>query len=298
MHLESDDEKYIRDLAKKMADVCQDPIWQEKENLWRAKNALVKVRPLILGAIPETAWREIIPEESLKIQNPLFRVYERYLRRKLYKSEFIRDDDVLNNNIYVPIHYQVTDWMEGRKKPYSAFADHAAAYKPCIIEYSDLNKLKMPEIVDVNWMQSQKDFEYVQEILGDILNVQLGTPYYAGTDNHVMGIGNGLVDLLCEMRGLENIFYDLYDEPEFVHELMEFITQGTLRYLDQMERENLFRLNNNSFMPSADTALNSNGLGSTDELPGDHFDPNHVTTKKSVVLCSSTGIYRSFSRYA
>jgi hypothetical protein len=121
--------------------------------------------------------------------------------------------------------------------------------------------------------------EVAGDALGDILEIVEGEPFYSGSDSQVMGWGNGLIDILCELRGLENVFLDLYSAPEFVKEAMDFLMRGTLRYLDTLEREDLLRLNNNEFIYLSNTPLGSNGLACTDELPGAGYDPPHVTTR-------------------
>lgn len=277
--LTAEEKNILRVRAKALAEITQKPIWDEKRELWKAKNALKKVRPLVLTALPEAAWRELIPESSLQVKQPVFRGFERYLRRLLYRDQYIHDDYILTNKLYIPIQYQVTDWFEGRVRPYSDDAFHAAAYEPCILSPDDVSKLKKPQITDINWEETYKLYEAAQEVFGDMMDVQIGEPFYAGTDKSVTGSGNGLVDLLCELRGLENIFYDMVDEEEMVHEIMRILTEGTLEYLDQMEKHGLLRLNNNEYMPGADSPLNSNGLAVTDELPARTFDPQHITTR-------------------
>lgn len=279
MAVTTQEKQVLQELARRMAEIAQDPIYEQKRRLWAEKNALIKNRPLVLSAIPDTAWRELIPDSRLVVEDPLFRYYERILRQKIYKREHIRDDDVLTDKLYVPLQYTVTDWLPGRQRPYTEEADHAAAYDPCVLEYSDIKKLQKPRIVDVDFDRANHLYEEAQDIFGGHLQVELGLPYCTEMDGVATGIGNGLVDLLCELRGLENIFYDMRRAPDFVHELMELITQGTLEYLDQMEQHGLLRLNNNEFFPSANTVLNSNGLGCCDELPGESFDPAHVKTQ-------------------
>ena len=69
----------------------------------------------------------------------------------------------------------------------------------------------------------------MQDAFGDILRVVFGEPYYAGTDGEVLGWGNSLIDILCELRGMENLYCDLSVAPDFVHESMEFLLTGTLK---------------------------------------------------------------------
>ncbi|NWG12906.1 MAG: hypothetical protein HXY20_05145 [Acidobacteria bacterium] len=268
----------LRDLALRVSDIARHPSWGLKTALWKQKNSLRRVRPLILCSLPDQAWREIIPERSLRTQDPLLRKYEWELRKRIYRWEYLKDDEVITDRIYVPVRRQLTDWIEGRVRPYSEHADRAAAFCPSIIRHADLGKLRFPELTP-DWSGSRADLEAVQGVFGDILRVELGEPYYAGTDSEVMGWGNSLVDILCELRGMENLYYDLGLERAFVHDAMEFVMQGTLQYLDAMERENLLRLNNNEFTLASNTPLGSNGLGLTDELPGNRSEPARITTE-------------------
>ena len=61
----SNDKKLLRDLAKEVKDISEDPVWTEKRVLWKAKNALGRVRPLVLTSLPDAAWRELLPESEL-----------------------------------------------------------------------------------------------------------------------------------------------------------------------------------------------------------------------------------------
>jgi len=286
MAIQAEERALLRKLALKVSDIAQSPVWQEKTRLWRGKNSLKKVRPLVLCSLPDQAWNELIPERSLTVQDPLFRKYEWDLKKRIYRWENLKDDEVITDKVYVPIQRKLTDWIEGRVRPFSEHADQAARFCPSIVEYEDLRKLRHPELT-VDWQASRAHYEEVQEIFGDILRVEFGEPYYAGTDSEVMGWGNSLIDILCELRGMENLYCDMGAAPDFVHEAMQFLLAGTLKYLDALDRENLLRLNNNEFIWASNTPLGSNGLGITDELPRDGWNPEHVTTEHLWGYCQA-----------
>jgi hypothetical protein len=286
MAIQSEERKLLRELALKVRDIALNPVWQEKTRLWRDKNRLRKVRPLILCSLPDQAWNELIPERSLNVQDPLFRKNEWDLKKRIYRWENLKDDEIITDRVYVPILRKLTDWIEGRVRPFSECPDQAARFSPSIVEYTDLRKLRFPELT-VDWHQSRAHYQEVQDAFGDILHVVFGEPYYAGTDGEVLGWGNSLIDILCELRGLENLYCDLSAAPGFVHESMEFLLAGALKYLGDMDRENLLRLNNNEFILSSNTPLGSNGLGITDELPRDGWNPDHVTTEHLWGYCQA-----------
>ena len=273
---ESSERSYLRELARRVKEISDRPLWKEKTELWRKMNTLEKVRPLVLCAIPEEAWHELIPLAHLRIRDSVFSVYEWELKKRTYRWENIRDDVIITDKLYVPISYTLTDWIENRVRPYSGQADRAAQFTPSIVEYNDLKKLRFPEL-DIDNVKSDSIYAQVADVFGDILDVRLGEPFYAGTDSTVMGWGNSIIDILCELRGLGQLFEDLMLAPAFVKEAMEFLKQGTLHYLNSLEKEGLLRLNNNEFMFNSNTPLGSNGLGITDELPGEEFNDKQVT---------------------
>jgi hypothetical protein len=271
------DKKLLRDLAKEVKDISADPVWTEKRALWKAKNALGRVRPLVLTSLPDAAWRELLPESSLAAEGEAARMIEWDLRKRIFRRRVIGDDEIIDDKLYVPVERTLTDWVEGRVRPYSARADRAEKFSPVLLARRDLEKMKVPE-VNVDRESSNRAFETIAGVFQGILDVVPGEPFYAGTDGAVMGWGNSLVDILCELRGLENVYYDLASEPAFVHDAMRFLAEGTLKYLDTLERENLLRLNNNEFVCASNTPLGSNGLALTDELPAEGSTPGRVRT--------------------
>ena len=278
MKVNAEEKRVLRELARKVKDISQEPVWRKKRQLWTDKNALRKTRPLVLCSLPEAAWDEILPERTMVVKDSWFRRWEWELRRKIYRWENIKDDEIINDKIFVPVERTITDWMEGRVRPYADRADHSARFTPSIIKYDDLKMLRFPEL-SVDRKLTAGRLGAARDVFGDILDVVEGEPYHGGTDSQVLGWGNGLIDVLCELRGLETVFYDLYSAPEFVHEAMDFLMRGTLHYLDIMEKENLLRLNNNECMHMSNTPLGSNGLACSDQLPTASYDPTHVTTR-------------------
>ena len=54
----------IRELAKRLAELANQPIMEERRKLWYAHNDLKTDQPVI-DCSPEGAWREAIPPETL-----------------------------------------------------------------------------------------------------------------------------------------------------------------------------------------------------------------------------------------
>lgn len=280
-----EEKNYLRELAKQVKEITDHDCWAEKSRLWTKLNRLEAERPMILCAITDECWPDLIKPEELKIQDPFFRKYEYDFLKTLWRWKHVKDDYVFTNKVYVPVDYEWTDWYEGRERPFAAQEAYqsdgktAECFHPCIIEFDDLKKMTKPELKNLNWKTTQDKADALSGIFGDLLDVTIGTPYFGSIDGRAKGWGLSMIDILAELRGLQQMYMDFVMEPEFVHDCMEFLTQGLENYIDTMEKEHLLFLNNNSYWESTNTPLGANGLAITDELPGDDFDPKNVTCK-------------------
>lgn len=262
----------LRELARKVRDIAEEPVQRENVKLWRRLNSLKKVRPLIMCSPPVEVWHELIPESDFVCEDSFLLPLEAELRTRIYRWEHLRDDQVINATLYVPLAVSVTDWLPGRERPYTGIADRAGHFVPCLLDYADLGKLRFPEVT-VDEKESHKNLKMVQDALGDILDVTLGRPYEAGAYHSTLGWGTSAIDVLCEMRGLDQLYVDFCVNPTSVHEAMEFLTRGILHGLDQLDQLRILRVNNN------ETVIGPGQAGHCDELPTAGFGPSHVRTQ-------------------
>jgi hypothetical protein len=81
------------------------------------------------------------------------------------------------------------------------------------------------------------------------------------------------MDQFIQWRGIQQMFIDLIDRPQWVHAALERITAGYLDYIQKVERLNALSPGNGN------TRLGSGGYAWTDELPQPGFDGEHVRLK-------------------
>jgi len=124
-----------------------------------------------------------------------------------------------------------------------------------INEASDLEKLKIPQII-YDEKSTIADFEEANDLFGDILDVRL---------NGINYISFHFMSSYCHLRGLEQMMYDLYDNPDMVHNAMRFFKVGYDSLIDQCLVQNLFSYNND------DTYHSSGGIGYSYELAHKDF---------------------------
>ena len=107
--------------------------------------------------------------------------------------------------------------------------------------------------LSVDHHATDEQFDRVRDLLGDILPTRKGRPY-----SSVYGWGDSMIDQLIEMRGLEQFYLDIMEEPEFIHELMRLMTDGQIALMDEFKENGLLKSNNDcligccSFSATAD----------------------------------------------
>ena len=254
-----EDRKILRDLAKRVVEIAELPIMEERRNMWKQHNQLRRVRPMIL-VFPEGSWRELLPQSALQCQGESARRIEWELRRRIYQYEHIYDDSVIEKKWVVNKVINNTGWgLEPKHKP-SSQDTGAWGFDPVIKDYNDLKKLRFPE-VKYDEEESMRQLEETQDLFGDILDVQL---------KGISHISFHLMAIYCELRGLEQVMLDMYENPSMLHEAMAFLEEGHRRLIQQYIDLNLLSLNND------DTYHSSGGVGYTDELPKPDYNPTRI----------------------
>jgi hypothetical protein len=278
--LTEEDRRLLRGLAERVAEIASDPINEQRRQRWREHNGLKKGKPIVL-VFPEGAWAELLPSDRLKIHNNFWGGFEWYLRHLIYRWEHMRDDNVIEPELRIPLVYSSTGWgigartvapeskvnKSGQGIPSWASAlaeewvptvrrDEAVAFDPQLKDPKDIDKLKVPGIT-YDMEPIQHYLNAAKEVFGDILRVGI---------KRKPGVGAGLTDTLVGMRRFDQLSVDMYERPQWVHEIMEFMTQNTLALMDYLERNVALDLNNSH------DYVGSGGLGYTDELPASGFE--------------------------
>lgn len=254
MNVSIADRDILRNLARRVAELAALPIQKERIELIRSLNDLQPKRPVVL-AFPEGGWADLIPAAALQCQDPLMREWEECLRQRIFTHEQIGDDQpvmghfimeaIVNHSDYgVPI-----DWHRSGDRG-------AGKWDAPIKTPDDLRKLHHRTIT-VDRAETQRRMDLAHSIFGDVLQVR---------NRNWLFWTVGMTGTLIFLRGLDQMMYDLYDNPGLIHELMAFLRDETNAELDYYEREGLLPLNN-----EPDSYVGSGGLGATSHLPAKDF---------------------------
>jgi hypothetical protein len=245
----------LRDLAARVAEAAADPIQVERAQLIKRLNHLQPIRPVVL-AFPEGGWPDLVPEASLQCHDELLRQWESHLRGMVFRHEMIRDDYPITADFAVlpVVHTGDFGLHETRQKSeaHGSYTWDAPVKSP-----EDLAKLHV-QSVEVDHAETARRMDRANDLFGDILRVRRhGMLWWTA----------GLTQEFVFLRGLEQMMYDMYDHPQFVHDLMALLRDNMMHRIDTLEAEGVLWLNN-----GPNDYVGSGGLGYTDELPAKDFD--------------------------
>jgi len=143
--------------------------------------------------------------------------------------------------------------------------DPTGAYHavPVIKEETDIEKIVRWRDVTINRAVIEKNKQWGEEVFDGLLTpVSMGLP-----------TGFCPFDYLCEIRGIDNVFIDMVERPEWIKEAMRYLYYGQIATAKQVEEQRGLHLNN-----LYQECFNG-GLSYTDELPAEGFDPEHIHLK-------------------
>ncbi|MBN1583108.1 MAG: hypothetical protein JXA89_20535 [Anaerolineae bacterium] len=253
----------IRELAARVADIAALPVQEEKRALWRKLNACEPVRPMVM--IDQVCWNEMNVDDELTLRcvDAECRRYEDRLRRTLFQwthfpvdmvvDPFIRIPKAIHNSgfgLFVHEETAVTD-------PTNDVVAHM--YENQFQTEEDLEKIHEP-IVSHDPGETQRRLQVAHKLFDGLLEVR---PW--GADPYL-----SLWDPIATWMGIENAIYALIDRPDYMHRLLDRMTNGYLSMLDQLEEQGL--------LCEPQSLIHCTGAF-TDELPAPGYDPKKPRTR-------------------
>lgn len=247
------DQQILRELAKRyMAEACSE-VQQKANQRMKDSNDLKIVRPPVL--IDEIPWHELDSDEELilRSEDGRARHAECILRRALYQKKHFKADLLMPAEWVVRMSYEISplgidpqvSWSEKR----------SAGYADVMADESCLSRIRPPEFTaHPEW--DEANVNYFTELFGDTMPVRL-----AGVDY----LYSAFWDVVARLRGVEPIYEDMYDRPEYLHKIMETLVARTAAQLDFIEA-NLHvdpQIVNLHCTPAAVSGLAQDGLKAT-----------------------------------
>ena len=253
--MKTQDKDILRDLAKQYTELCNQPSQDERRALWRQHNSLKKTRPLIY--VQAFAWNEM-PQAECLCEDPFARRYEEVLRHHLFWHTF-DDDSVFEPWITIQARRVCNGWGIAGQRHFGDEPGGSFKVDYPIKDLSDIEKLRTPWH-EIDETRTADDVSRLSDAIGDIItiNVDRGPAYRMWTGDVSTDLGY--------LRGIEHFMMDMLDNPEWLHRMVKFMSDGVVKTHQEAEAAGDWGLcaHQNQAMPYAeeleDPAANVNGV--------------------------------------
>ena len=215
------DKRILRELGKRYMAYANDPVNLARKKLWSDFNDGTMTRPMV--TISQECFHELNTDGFLTLQceDPLLRAVEEELRTNIYKWENHPADLVLapyfsfpkavtNSGYGVPI---VEKTAETDSSNNVVSHDYVNQFET----EDDLEKIK-PMHITHDVAETRRRQELMEDIFSDIGPVKgLGIKFRLG-----------VWDAIAQRMSVEDIYYLLMDEPEFLHQIVSGFTESVI----------------------------------------------------------------------
>lgn len=278
--MRTEDKTRIRDLATKWMELASMPEMEERKRLWTAVHDLKQERPVIL--IETSCIEGFLNQDELLCEDPFLREVEQQMVRTIKQTEEVGDDIVVEPYFRFGYRMDESDYgVDVEMKP--GLTTEGASSLGYTFNFpvktpEDIVKLKERKVA----LKRDETAEYVRRLedaFGDILPVRLGNvdplSPFAGDPEWVGMFFFALTWQVFRFIGNDNLLFWVYDQPDTIHKLMQYITDDRLRMFKYLEKEKVI-------VPNTDNQMaGPRSYGYVSELPGaDEKKPGETTLKE------------------
>jgi hypothetical protein len=217
----SGDVAIFQELAYRYREIASQPVINERRDLWRRHNSLRRTRPLIY--VRAFAWQEMA-ESRLHCTDPFYRTYEDFFRQSLFRNSF--DDDYIFEPWVTVRAACVTPpegvWGLASPRTHSDDARGSFVWETPLKTEADIERLASPHHV-IDEGETARRVDKLSAAIGDILSIDIDRqPAYT--------VWNGDISTqLAYLRGLEQMMWDIFDRPAWLHTLLALMRDGIMR---------------------------------------------------------------------
>ena len=261
----------LRELAARWMAHAMNPVMSERKRLWRAVHDLKPVRPVILV---ETASVDgFVAADELVCTHPFLRAVERNMRDTVRHADELGDDVVVEPWFRFGWQMKLPDFGVSVEQKPALMGNSETS-----LGYTFNFPLKKPE--DFSLLKKrrfgvdrEKTGQYkvlLQDAMGDILPVRVGNydPFLGepGDEGFCGNFFFGLTWQIYRFIGNDGLLYWVYDAPDTIRRLMEYMRDDRVELFGFLEREGLLA-------PNTDTQMaGPRAYGYVSELPGPEHD--------------------------
>ena len=222
----------VRELAKRYMEIAVSEKHVKMRQRFRDNNDLKLVRPPVI--MEEIPWKQMNIDGALDCfcEDDDLRSMEYRLREALFREKYFRCDNYIEPVWPVYKAFSSTDYgLQADETSIGADLTDIRShhYEDVLKDESALEAFHLPKITAYP-EEDKKNVAFANEILGDIIPVQLRGHgiYYAPWDQ------------IARLRGMEQILWDTYDNPEYLHRIIRLYTSAMKSEMDQKEALGLY----------------------------------------------------------
>lgn len=249
------DAAVLRELARRLAEIANKEIQEERRELWRRLNHLERVRPPVY--VRHGGWEKEVIQPLLTCEDPFYREQEYQLRFLIFQDS-IGDDYVIEP--WINLRASVVFPGDGPWGiPWDVdYSQAGGGYhcNPVLKSWEEMDRLVTPAH-RIDEAKTARRAEQLAEAVGDLIEVNVDR------SPHWKMWGADISTDLGYLRGQETLMWDVMDYPEELHRLVAFMRDGILKAQQEAEDAGDWSLANheNQSMPYAaslrDPAANS-----------------------------------------
>jgi hypothetical protein len=243
----------------------------ERKRQWRALHDLRPERPMVLFEVGSIDG--FVREDELQCRSPVLRAVEATMLEHLHHFEEVGDDIVLEPYYRLGWDVRDTGWgvdvvqIPGPAAPNGSSIGYTFNFP--IRTPQDVERLRPREFtVDREGTLARRDL--LEDVFGDILPVKVGNYEHEGVPNRAGNYYLGLTRQIYRFIGNDGLLTWVYESPQAIHALMEYMTGDRLRQFGVLEEQGLI-------VPNTDNALaGPRAYGYCSDLPPPEQAPGRL----------------------
>lgn len=168
-----------------------------------------------------------MPESRCLCEDPFFRAYENFFRYQLFWNA-LDDDSIFEPWVTVPAAYKCSGWGVPVDHKVSDMPRGSYKVNYPIRQLDDISKLRIPWH-EIDEERTSAACSRLSDAIGGIITINVGRgPAYR------MWTGDISTDLGF-LRGIEHFMLDMSENPEWLHRLVRFMSDGILKTHEEAE---------------------------------------------------------------
>jgi hypothetical protein len=243
----------IRELASRWRDLASLPAMAERKRQWKAVHDLRAERPMILVETPSI--EGFVDAAELRCTDPCLRGVESILRDTIRHAEELGDDVVVEPYYRLGWQMELPGFGVPVEQHHAHMADDSSSlgysFNFPITTPAEVSRLERRRF-GVNREKTLALARTLEDLMGDILPVRVGNYDHFSTEPGNEGWTGtfffGLTWQIFRFIGNIGLLYWLYDAPDAIHRLMDYMVADRTRLFDYMEREGLLTPNTDNQM--------------------------------------------------